>query len=284
MQTKLAGLALLLSLGALAIGAYAVTRPPEEPTDTSMRLDELDARLARMEASIARAREPDEPTLIGLGVGPGPSAPGRGGADATTAGRSGSPEAGRAAGSVEAGETKEQIRELVDEAVTKKAAEIQQMQDKKPSITHFSKTLALTEVQREVIEREVVQAQHQIRALLETPTADGTNLLDELVEVMAEGMARPGEKSERGMKWFGRILTEQVPGTSETYAARAERAKDRLREALRRELTPEQHTLYESWQMDPSEIQGVPNSPWQDLEGRIVERAKDLGAAIPGDR
>ena len=284
MQTKLAGLALFLSLVALAAGAYAVTRRAAEPADTSMRLDEIDARLARMEGSIARAREPDEPTLIGLGMGTGAATSGRAGAGTTVAGRTEAAEGGRPAEAVESAETKEQIRELVDEAVTKKAAEIQQMQDKKPSIEHFSRTLALTDSQREVIEREVVEAQLQIRALLETPTADGTNLLDELVEVMAEGMARPGEKSERGMKWFGRILTEQVPGTSETYAARAERAKDRLREALRRELTPGQHAQYESWQLDPSEIQGVRNSPWKDLEGRIVERAKDLGAEIPADR
>ena len=284
MQSKLVGLALVISLGALAVGGYALLRQPTDSNAHETRLDGIDARLARIETAIREAQEPDEPTLVGLAPERGDAAPGRVPASPATPGRTMAAGGPGTRTADEVGETKEEIRELVDEAVSKKAEQIRQMQDKKPSIDHFSQTLALTETQREIVEREVVQAQHEIRALLETPTADGTNLLDELVEVMAEGIARPGEKSERGMKWFGRILTEQVPGTSETYGARAERAKDRLREALRRELTPEQHALYESWQMDPSEIQGVPNSPWQDLEGRVLERAKDLGAVIPGDR
>ena len=289
MQTQMAVIGLVLSLAALGVAGYAITNPntntndAANPVDTQVRLDEIDARLARLETAIRGAERPDEPTLIGLATPAGAASPDRVAGATNTAGRTLAPGGPASTERAEAGEAEEQIRELVDEAVTKKAAQIQQMQDKKPSIDAFSKTLALTDAQREVVEREVVLAQQQIRSLLETPTADGTNLLDELVEVMAEGIARPGEKSERGMKWFGRILTEEVPGTGETYAAQAERAKEQLRRTLRQELTEEQHALYESWQMDPSEVQDVPNSPWKDLQGRIVERAKDLGATIPDD-
>lgn len=86
------------------------------------------------------------------------------------------------------------------------------------------------------------------------------------------------------MKWFGRVMTETVPGTSETYAQRAEASKTRLRDALRRELSEEQYGLFEQWQMDPSEVEDIPGSPWKDIEQRVIQRAKDLGAEIPDER
>lgn len=82
------------------------------------------------------------------------------------------------------------------------------------------------------------------------------------------------------MKWFGRVMTEVVPGTSETYAQRAEAAKTRLRDAMRRELSEDQYALFEQWQMDPSEVEEVPGSPWKDVERRVIDRARELGAEI----
>ena len=279
MQSRLFVLTLVVSLVALGVAAYAITGQARTPTDTGARLDDIDARLDRMEAALRTREEPDVTTLVGLGtdgrapdaglVTADPSSPERAlSADETTPG-------------VEIAEAQEQIQELVDEAVAKKAAQIRHMQDKKPSIDAFAEVLALNEAQREIVEREVLQAQHDIRALLDTPTADGSNLLDELVEVFADGMAHPGENPGLGMKWFGRVMTEVVPGTSQTYAERAEGAKTHLRETLRRELSEEQYALFEAWEMDPSEIEDVPGSPWKDVELRVRERAKDLGATIP---
>jgi len=282
MPTKLTGVALALSLAALAVAAYAVLRDRPDPAAADERLDELQARLAaleRAEADRARERE-DEPTLIGLGLDL-PSARSEGGTG-SVAGIAGTGGTGETASTTsEEGASPERIRELVDEAVAKKAVQLQQMRDKKPPIEAFARTLALTEAQRETVEREVVRAQHEIRALLETPAADGTVFLDELVEVLAEGMARPGEKSGRGMKLFGRLLTEEVPGTSQTYAVRAEAVKDTVRAAFRRELTESQYALFEAWQMDPTEIREVEGSPWKDLERRVLDRARDLGADVP---
>lgn len=284
MQTRLVGLGLLLSIGALAVAAYAITRADGEPSELALRLDEIDARLDLMEATLREPRQPDEATLVGLAPGVGVEVRGLGRSHPERVGSAATPGTTEGGEVIPSVETKEQILELVDEAVAKKAAQIQQMADKKPSIDAFAKTLTLTDAQREIIEREVVLAQSEIRSILETPTEDGTNLLDELVEVMADGMANPGENPQRGMKWFGRIMTEQIPGTSETYAMRAEQAKSRLRETLKNELSEEQHALYESWQMDPSEIEDVPGSPWKELETRIFDRAKDLGAEIPENR
>ena len=283
MSTRLVGLALLLSLAAIAVAAWAALGSRTDPSATAEPLDAIEARLDRMEAGLRTAREPQEPTLVGL-------APDlRRAADRPPA--SGTPSSGERAASAPGGSAtplegpaKEQLAELVDEAVEKKAVQIRAMQDKKPSIDVFAETLALSDAQREIVEREILQAQHDIRQVLDTPTADGSNLLDELVEVFADGMAHPGENKQPGMKWFGRVMTEVVPGTSETYAQRAEASKTRLRNALQRELSEDQYALFEQWQMDPSEVEDIPGSPWKDVEARVVERAKELGAEIPDER
>jgi hypothetical protein len=179
----------------------------------------------------------------------------------------------------------ETLAELVEQAVDKKAEQLQLMQgNKKPSIDAFAKALALTEEQRAAAERAIVGSQHEIKAVLEIETADGTNFLDELVETMADGMARPGKDLGRGLKLFGRILSETIPGTSETYAARAEALKARLREEFRRAWSPKQYAAFEAWQMDPTEVKGIPGSPWTEVEARVIERAKELGAQIPDAR
>ncbi|MFV1958450.1 MAG: hypothetical protein ACC662_03450, partial [Planctomycetota bacterium] len=177
----------------------------------------------------------------------------------------------------------EQIREMVDEAVARKAAQLRRMRDKKPPIAVFAKTLGLDGGQREVVEQEVLRGQREIQAILEIPAADGTYFLDELVEVLADGLARPGQNPGRGMKLFGRLLAEEIPGTSETYAERVEAVKKSVRDTFRRDLTQEQYALFEAWEMDPTEIKGIEGSPWKDLERRVIERARDLGATLPED-
>ncbi len=281
MQTKVTGIALALSFSALAVAAYAITRGHSDPSAFEGRLDTLDARLARMEqAAAARERETeDEPTLVGLGLGPRGSAPRRADGTADTMAAATADPAAVSSG----GEAEEQIREMIDEAVEKKAAQIQHMQNKKPPIDLFAKTLELTSAQRQAVEREAVRGQREIQAILEIPASDGTNFLDELVEVMADGMAHPGENPGRGMKLFGRLMSEEIPGSSDTYAARVELVKNTVRETFRREMTKEQYAVFEAWQMDPTEIQGIETSPWKDVERRVIERAKELGAEIPGD-
>lgn len=52
-------------------------------------------------------------------------------------------------------------------------------------------------------------------------------------------------------------------------------------QALEEEVSDLQLVVAE--QMDPTEVQDVEGSPWKQLEGRIKERARDLGADIPDD-
>ncbi|MFV1959860.1 MAG: hypothetical protein ACC662_10655, partial [Planctomycetota bacterium] len=57
MQTRLSAIALALSLGALAVGAFAAWRPGAAPGPGEARIDALAARLARLERVVAD-REP----------------------------------------------------------------------------------------------------------------------------------------------------------------------------------------------------------------------------------
>ncbi len=158
---------------------------------------------------------------------------------------------------------------------------MQAMRDKKPSIDVFAKTLDLTDVQRQDVEREVLRAQHDIAGILQVPMADGTQALEELVEVMADSLARPGKDPGRATRLFGRLMAENVPGSNETYAARVEAVKAELRASFRRNWTAKQYATFEAWQMDPTEVKGIENSPWKGLEARVIERARALGAKLP---
>ena len=175
------------------------------------------------------------------------------------------------------------VKDLVDEAVEKKAQQFRQMQNKKPSIDVFAEVLELNDEQRALAEREVVRGQREIRSLLEIPADDGTVFLDEIVETMAAGMAKPKEAGARWTKLLGRLMTENVPGTDTTYAASAEAIKGTVRDAFKSGWTESQYERFESWQMDPTEVQGIEGSAWSDLEGRVLERARELGADIPED-
>jgi hypothetical protein len=142
--------------------------------------------------------------------------------------------------------------------------------------------LELTEEQRAETERVIVEGQRELHRILETPTYDGTSLMDELVEIVARGFAEPGKDHGFG-KWFGRVLTEKIPGTDETYATRIESVKNGMRTSFKREWSEAQYREFEEWGVDPTEVQEVPGSPNEALEKRIVERATSLGAEIPAD-
>ena len=124
--------------------------------------------------------------------------------------------------------------------------------------------------------------QRKLHELLNTPTADGTVLMDELVDIVAKGMAQPGKDHGFG-KWIGRLVSETVPGTNTTYATQLESVKTAMRTDFRREWTKEQYREFEEWKVDPTEIQNVADSPNVELMERIKERARTFGADIPDE-
>ncbi len=168
------------------------------------------------------------------------------------------------------------IKERVEEVVGEKVDELERKQDKKPTLAIFSDVLELTDDQRRIVDKEVWVAQNEVRTILETPTEDGSILIDELVDVIAYGEAKHPEAGQRFIKWLGRVMTEKIPGTDVTYGTDIEVIKNNTRSAFRNELTEEQYAEFESWGVDPTDIKEIDNSPWADLEERVKQRLLEM--------
>ncbi|MHC4411286.1 MAG: hypothetical protein ACYS0F_20065 [Planctomycetota bacterium] len=143
----------------------------------------------------------------------------------------------------------------------------------------LASTIELTREQRESAERVVVEGQRELHRILGTTTTDGTSLMDELVEIMANGIAQPGKDHGFG-RWIGRVMSEKIPGTNDTYATRIEAVKNSMRATFQKEWTAEQYKEFKAWGVDPTEIEKVPGSPNEALRKRIMERAAALGAEL----
>jgi len=270
---RIGSVALALSGLALGLAVFALTREAPQAARASMRTDRvaaLEAQIAQLRRDVAALREgrPEQATedLPGL-----PSMP-------------------RPVGTADSGRSREfadddgELKAIVDDAVERKAEqvldELRVKENKKPAIDVFAAALELSREQRAVTERVVVEGQRQIHRILEVPTSSGSNLMDDLVEIAARGIAEPGKDHGFG-RWLGRVLTEKIPGTDQTYATRIEAVKTDMRAVFRREWSEAQYREFETWGVDPSEVQNVPGSPNEELAERIAERARELGAVIP---
>jgi hypothetical protein len=180
----------------------------------------------------------------------------------------------------------EELKAIVDDAVERKTErvldEMRIKANKKPAMDVLAATLELSSEQRTVTERVVLEGQRDVHAILGTPTSDGTNLMDQLVEVAARGIAEPGKDHGWGL-WVARVLSEKVPGTDQTYGARIEAVKGSMRATFRREWSEAQYREFEAWGVDPTEIEQVAGSPNEGLMKRITDRARALGAVLPND-
>jgi hypothetical protein len=267
---RVAGVALTLSAIALGVAVLALTRRPPEPPRAPARMDRVEA----LEAQIAELRReigilrvaPQERT------GPGDAVP--------------QPVRQHAEGPAPAADGGEELKAIVDDAVERKTGqvldEMRVKANKKPAMDVFAATLEMTEEQRALTERVVVEGQKEVHAILATPTYDGTNLMDQLVEIAAKGIAEPGKDHGWG-PWLARVLSEKIPGTDDTYGARIETVKGRMRATFKREWSEAQYQEFESWGVDPTEIEKVPGSPNEALFKRVTERARALGADLPAD-
>jgi hypothetical protein len=273
---RVAGIALLLSAIALGLSVISLKREPPAPDRAPARND----RVADLEADVeALTREVEmlkvERAARTQGSVPGlPDLP------------QGEDQGAKPLANANAPEGTGNLEALVDQAVEKKTEKVLDAMrvkaNKKPPIDVFAAQLNLTDEQRAQTERIVVAGQQQLHAILSTPTYDGTNLLDQLVEIAAHGMAEPGKDAGFGL-WLGRVLTEKIPGTDETYGTRIETVKKRMRAAFQKEWSDAQFKEFESWGVDPTEIEKVPGSPNEGLVKRITERARALGANLPKD-
>jgi hypothetical protein len=270
---RVAGIALALSAVALGVAVVSLTRRPPEPPRAPARTDkglEIQVAELRREIEILKASQPER-TGPGAPVPPfvPPHADPGGSASPSTA----------APGD-------DELKAIVDDAVERKTEKVlddlRVKADKKPALDVFASTLELSEGQRVTTERVVVEGQREVHAVLATPTLDGTNLMDQLVEIAAKGIAEPGKDHGWGT-WLARVLTEKVPGTDDTYGTRIEAVKTGMRATFKREWSEAQYKEFEEWGVDPTEIENVPGGPNEALMKRIIERARALGANLPND-
>ncbi len=300
MQNPLAVAALLLGVASSAIAGYALMDnqrlrvqlqerklipASDDGTELALAPEDEPAPLAALPAEVERRLQAIEARVeaVDQGLAGQEQAVEAVKADARRAAAAGPDEATARGGvDVVAGtKTDAELTQLINKAVDAKAEKMARKWDKKPAIGRFVKSLGLTDVQQQAIEREVVRGQREMKALFETPTADGTVLLDEFVNAMASSMLEPEKGKAKMMAVFGRLMTETVPGTDETYATKMEAVKTSVSDSFRRDMTPEQYAEYEEWEIDPTEIKDIPDSPWKELETQVVDRAKQMGWQNP---
>lgn len=271
---RIAGVALVFSAVALGVALFALRQESPRSQRAPARNDRVEAletQVAELTREVAalKAGSPEQARSGAAGL---PFVP-----PGTEAGGSASP-ANVAGGAPE-------IEAIVEDAVERRTErvldEMAIKANKKPAMEVFASMLELSREQRAQTERVVLEGQQEIHGILATPTSDGTSLMDQIVEIAARGLAEPGKDHGFG-RWVARVFSEKVPGTDETYGARIESVKNAMRATLRREWSEAQYREFEAWGVDPSEIEKVPGSPNEALGKRIAERARALGAALPG--
>ena len=93
---------------------------------------------------------------------------------------------------------------------------------------------------------------------------------------------KPGQDNGWG-KWVGRLMSENIPGTNETYAVRLEAIKNDMQASFKTVWSKEQYKEFEEWRVNPTEIENVPGSPNDGLAKRITDRVKELGGGDQDD-
>jgi len=179
-----------------------------------------------------------------------------------------------------------ELEAIVNDAVNKKTERVldkmRVKQNKKPSFDQFAKVLELSPEQKQAAERILAAGQRETAQILDTPTASGANLMNELADAFARGFANPGKDNGMG-KWVGRLFTEKIPGTDQSYAERLGEISNRMKASLKQEWSADQYSEFEEWGVDPNEIQDVPGGA-DDMWGqRITSRARELGIELPED-
>lgn len=267
---RVAGVALAFSAVALGAAVVTLTRRPPEPPRAPARTDRVEVLASQVE----ELRREVEALRAGRPEGAGASLP-------TPLTR-----LPRETESETIVEGEDVLEAIVDDAVERKTErvldELRVKADKKPAMDVFASVLELSKDQRVATERVVVEGQREVHAVLGTPTYDGTNLMDQLVEIAAKGIAEPGKDHGWGV-WLARVLSEKIPGTDDTYGTRIESVKNGMRATLKREWSEAQYREFEAWGVDPTEIESVAGSPNEALLKRVTERARALGAVLPED-
>ncbi len=172
------------------------------------------------------------------------------------------PRAGDAAEGVDAA----RIQQLVASTVDEKMQALKRQQEKKPTLQEFSAELKLDDVQQQSVTQEVFRGQEGIMEVLGIRGADGTDYRSELFEAYGTAASGDPEKAPQAymkvVALFGRLMTDKIPGTDETYVARINKVKAGVSDSFRNFMTNEQYEAYQKMGQDPTEVQ-IPGNPFE---------------------
>ena len=151
--------------------------------------------------------------------------------------------------------TEEEIQKIVDEKVEEKLqAQAKKgpgpgIGDRKMALHDMSKELALDPKVQARVAEIANGAKKEIFEIIKTPRADGTNVADELIDVMLKG------DQAAAQQLFKRLFTETIPGTQTTYLAGVGTVQDRARQLLATAMGPDAYGRFEHMNLKPDNIE-----------------------------
>ncbi|MCI0342844.1 MAG: hypothetical protein L0216_17160 [Planctomycetales bacterium] len=176
------------------------------------------------------------------------------------------PAAPRGGGAGADGMDPAKIQQLVASTVDEKMQALKRQQEKKPTLEEFSAELKLDDVQQQSVTREVFRGQEGVLEVLGIRGADGTDYREQLFEAYSTAASGDPEKAPQAymkvMALFGRLMTDKIPGTDETYVTRINKVKAGVSDSFRNFLTNEQYEAYQKMGQDPTEVQ-ISGNPFE---------------------
>lgn len=209
----------------------SVDRLGSRQTETSARsgtaIDEVREQLSKVEKKVAEPRPAASPA-----VAPRP------GALPTTL-------------------TEEDIQKVVDERLEeklqargeKKKGPFDGGGDRKVPLHDLARDLELDPKVQAKVAEIANSAKKDIFDIIKTPRADGTNVADELIDVMTKG------DQAGAQQLFQRLFTEKIPGTQTSYIAGVGAVQDRARGLLQAAMGPAVYTRFEHMSVNPEHIE-----------------------------
>ncbi len=116
----------------------------------------------------------------------------------------------------------------------------------KAPIDELTEELSLDETQQERAKQIFDRAKDEMYALLKTTRLDGGSLLDDLADDLAQG----GDIQETFGRFIGKLISDRVPGTDDTYLAHILESRRGLEGELGTHLSDEQMVEFRRLRVD----------------------------------
>jgi hypothetical protein len=130
------------------------------------------------------------------------------------------------------------LEEVVAAKVDEKLEKRGEKEENKPSAAELAKLVEMTEEQEDATVRAIDEGKKRTMDVLGLPRGDGGSMLDDLVSAVKDA-EEPGVAMQ---KWFQRLMTEKIPGRSDTYLAEIMRIQKATWDRIGTSLSERQFT------------------------------------------